>query len=222
MKKILVLGAGGTGRDVVQILGDINAVRPTYECVGFLDDDPAKQGATLEGVPVHGPLADAPQWGDAWFVNALGSVSTHWRMDAWIASLGIPEKRFETIVHPTAAVSPRAVLGPGCLIYPHVSIISDVVLGRQVVILPNSVLNRAVIVGDFAILASGVLISSAVAVGTCAYLGAGCNIIQKAVIGERSLVGLGAVVVRDVASGTVVVGNPAEYLRPSVPGGAQP
>ncbi len=35
--------------------------RSNYTCVGFLDDDPDKQGWELEGAPVLGPLIDLPQ-----------------------------------------------------------------------------------------------------------------------------------------------------------------
>jgi len=220
VKKIVILGAGGTGRDVAQFIADINAAAPTYACAGYLDDDPAKQGVLYQGLPVLGPLAAASAHPDAVFVNALGSASNHWRMDAIVAALGVPLDRFETIVHPTASVSPGATLGAGSLIYPHVSIISDVRLGRQVVVLANSVINRGVTIGDFTLLASGVLLSSAIDVGPCCYLGAGCNVIQKTVIGERSLVGLGAVVLKDVAPGSVVAGNPARFLRPALPEGA--
>ncbi|MFL5539706.1 MAG: NeuD/PglB/VioB family sugar acetyltransferase [Longimicrobiaceae bacterium] len=216
-REVVILGAGGTGRDVAQLIADVNAIAPTWACAGYLDDDPAKQGGLYQGLPVLGPLSGAAGYGGALFVNALGSASNHWRMDALVASLGIDPERFATIVHPTASVSADAVLGPGCIVYPHVSIISDVRLGRQVVVLANSVLNRGVEVGDFTLLASGVLLSSAITVGRCCYLGAGCNVIQKTAIGDRALVGLGAVVLDDVAPGSVVVGNPARFLRPSVP-----
>ena len=50
-------------------------------------------------------------------------------------------------------------------------------------------------------------------VGRRARLGANTTVLPGVVIGENALVGAGAVVVRDVAPGTVVVGNPAHEIN---------
>ena len=46
-----------------------------------------------------------------------------------------------------------------------------------------------------------------------ASVGSGATILGGVTIGENALVGAGAVVTRDVEPGTVVVGNPARFLR---------
>jgi len=46
-----------------------------------------------------------------------------------------------------------------------------------------------------------------------AKIGANATLLPGVVIGENALVGAGAVVVRDVAPGTVVAGNPARVIR---------
>jgi exopolysaccharide biosynthesis polyprenyl glycosylphosphotransferase len=54
-RRVLIVGFGQVG----QHLGRVLLARPSYyELVGFLDDDPAKQGAALEGRRVHGTLSD--------------------------------------------------------------------------------------------------------------------------------------------------------------------
>jgi acetyltransferase-like isoleucine patch superfamily enzyme len=46
-----------------------------------------------------------------------------------------------------------------------------------------------------------------------ASIGSGSTILSKIVIGENSIVGAGSVVTRDVLPNTIVVGNPAKFLR---------
>jgi exopolysaccharide biosynthesis polyprenyl glycosylphosphotransferase len=54
-RRVLIVGFGQVG----QHLGRVLLARPSYyELVGFLDDDPAKRGASLEGRRVLGALAD--------------------------------------------------------------------------------------------------------------------------------------------------------------------
>ena len=44
---IMVVGAGGFGREAVWTLERINAAAPTWRVIGFADDDPAKAHGSL-------------------------------------------------------------------------------------------------------------------------------------------------------------------------------
>jgi FlaA1/EpsC-like NDP-sugar epimerase len=59
VRRVIVAGAGRTG---VSIVREMRASRGlTLDPVGFVDDDPAKQHARVDGVPVLGKLAELPQ-----------------------------------------------------------------------------------------------------------------------------------------------------------------
>lgn len=57
-RRVLVVGAGQLGQRVAASIAAQRAAGLTL--VGYVDDDPAKQGAVLEGAPVLGPIADTP------------------------------------------------------------------------------------------------------------------------------------------------------------------
>ena len=57
-KRILIVGAGETGAQVYERIQTHPALG--YEPVAFVDDDPAKLGGQLAGLPVRGPLAAIP------------------------------------------------------------------------------------------------------------------------------------------------------------------
>jgi acetyltransferase-like isoleucine patch superfamily enzyme len=46
-----------------------------------------------------------------------------------------------------------------------------------------------------------------------ASIGSGCTILANVTIGENAIVGAGSVVTKDVPANTIVVGNPAKFLR---------
>ena len=215
MKPIVIVGAGGTGQDVAGFLDDINDVGPTYQCLGFLDDDPAKQGASIRGLPVLGPLSDAPQYADAAFVDCLGSPRSFLERGAWAVDLGIDNERFATIIHPTAVVARGCSVGHGCVLYPFTHIGPGVELGDHVVVLTQSVIHHDSRVGRFTIIASGCNISGGVQIGESSYLGAGCSIRDGASVGDRCLIGMGSAVVKAVDSNSVVAGVPARFVRSS-------
>jgi len=55
--RVLIVGAGNHGLSIGRELKA--GAAPGVELIGFLDDDPAKIGASLNGVPVLGPVQDA-------------------------------------------------------------------------------------------------------------------------------------------------------------------
>ena len=65
----LIVGAGTAG---IRLLEDIeNRPNPTVGIVGFLDDDPGKQGARIAGAPVLGTIEDLPRIARAYDVNEV-------------------------------------------------------------------------------------------------------------------------------------------------------
>lgn len=211
--RVLVLGAGGTALDVLDAIDAINARRPTFECIGLLDDDPAKAGQPFGSARVVGSLRDAARWPDAGIVNALGSVRSFWRRPEIVERAGIGAERMVSVVHPSATLSPSSVVAPGAILLANVVISANAELGPEVTILANTVINHDVRIGAHTIIASGVNVSGRVRVGARCYLGTGSAIIQDATIGDECLIGMGSVVLRDVAAGSVMAGNPARRIR---------
>ena len=210
-QNVIILGAGGTGGDVLDWLEETGPLGARYCCDGFLDDDELKWGSQLRGASVLGPLRSAMDYPIAAFVDALGSPRNFARRAALLAA--IPRDRFLTLAHPRAHISPNAHVGPGSLVYPHVVIGPGATIGTHVTILANVVVNHDVVIGDYSIVASAASLSGGVHIGECCYIGAGSHVREHTVIGEGSLVGMGSVVIREVPPHTVVVGNPARVLR---------
>lgn len=213
--RIVILTAGGTARDVVSIIESINNTsRQVYDVIGFLDDSAHNQGAEFFGKPVFGKLEDWKNFSaDVRFVNALGSPKTFRARPERIRQLGIPARRFVSIIHPSAVVSKGTTIGAGSIIYPNVVLMSRVRVGRHVIILPNSTINHDTTIGDFSIIASGVHVGGAVKVGQCCYLGMATSVIQGISVGSRTMVGMGSVLIRSVGRDQVVVGNPARPIQ---------
>src|SRR5829696_6141269 len=143
---VIILGAGGTGADVLDWFAELAAQGLGYCPKGFLDDDERKWGTEVRSLPVLGPLRSALEYPSARFVDALGSPSNFARRPDLVSS--IPEDRFLSLVPPRAHLSATVQIGRGSLVYPHVAVSSGVRIGSHVTILANVGVNDDAVVGD--------------------------------------------------------------------------
>ena len=214
-KRIVILGAGGNSRDIVDLLLDINDASGElkYDPLGYLDDDPEKLGTELGGYAILGPLSRAIEFADCHFINSINGTKLMSQKPAIIAGTRIPLDRFETVVHPTASVSRMARLGCGSVVFQNVSICSNAQVGNHVTILPNTVVAHDCVVEDECYLTPSVSLSGYVHVARAAYLGNNSTVMCRVRIGEEAIVGMGSVVLCDVPPGATVAGVPAKIIH---------
>jgi sugar O-acyltransferase (sialic acid O-acetyltransferase NeuD family) len=211
MEDLIILGAGGTSREIADTVGDINRIERQWNLLGFLDDDAAKHGKRVGGLPVLGAIDCARQYA-AHFIIGVARAGDPWQRRKIVERLAFAREQFATIIHPSATVSRSAAIGVGTTILYNSVVTTDVVIGDHVVIQYNATISHDAVLEDFVTMAPGSLIAGSVRLCAGAYLGAGCQVINDVTVNEAAVVGLGAVVLRDVMNGETVAGNPARPL----------
>lgn len=207
---LLLVGAGGLAREVLATVRAGSA----WTVLGFLDDNPARHGQRLDGVPVLGPVElVASQYPDAAVVICTASTADQTSRRRIAGRLGLPPQRYATIVHPSASIAAGAELGAGSVFMAFVAVTAPQTIGAHVVAMPNTTITHDDRVGDYVTFASAATLSGGVSVGEAAYLGSGSLVREGLSIGAEALIGMGAVVLGDVPPGEVWVGSPARRLR---------
>lgn len=213
-RPLVLLGGGGTAHEAIDLVAARARAGSGERVIAILDDDPSRHGTVLDSVPVTGPLTSVRDFpAETSFVDTLGSPRNYLERPSRIEMLGIPVSRYATLVHPSAIISPAAQLGPGTLVFAFTVIGAGANLDAHVMALPGVVVSHDAHIGAWSLLATGAIISGGARVGRSCYIGAGALLIDGCRVGDGSMVGMGSVVVREVASGSVVAGNPARILR---------
>jgi sugar O-acyltransferase (sialic acid O-acetyltransferase NeuD family) len=210
-RRIVIIGAGGFGREVLELVDDINAAErsPRWAVVGVLDDGSPDADLLAQLETTHlGPIASIQQLdADVAHVIAIGSCSARAAVDANCVAW---ERRPATLVHPSAVVGRRSVeIGEGSIICAHSSVTTNVRLGRHVHLNPHVSIGHDCSVGDHTTLTPQAAIAGHVRIGTRVFVGTGAVVGPGVDVGDDVLVGAGAVVIRDVGPGATVTGVPA-------------
>ena len=209
-KDLIIIGAAQDGRVAAEVVEDIGN---EWNLLGYLDDDPAKQGIEMNGFPVLGEIADAAKYRNCYFVIMLGSPKRNTTKRRIAAKLGIGLEHYATLIHPNANVSRYTDMGRDIVITSGVTILPNCKIGNHVYILPNSFVGNETDIGDYVIISTAAIVVGEQVVKEGAYIGANSTLREHVAVGEWSIVGMGSVVVSDVPAYHVVAGNPARMLR---------
>ena len=208
---IIIVGAGGFGREVLDVIRTMNSNEPCWDFRGFVADD-------------RPDLEVLARLGAEW----LGPVDTYLarpNADGYVIGVGDPHARraladqfdaqglvAQTLVHPSATFGEDVEMDPGSVICSHVSITTNVRLGSHVHVNLNSTVGHDCRIGDFVTINPLVAVSGDVTIAPMATMGTHSSILQGLLVGTGAFVGAGAVVTKDVDPDMTVVGVPARPL----------
>jgi acetyltransferase EpsM len=215
MRKVAILGGVGNGTVVAAAIEHARRMGATdLEVAGFLNDrEPV--GKTLDMFPVIGKTGDANRLlnDGYWFINTILRIDGNRERIAMFESLGIPDDRLATFVHPMAYVAPTVVLGPGCVIMPQVAMSPASHLGKGCIMMVGATMGHDNIVGDFCHFAAQACVGSYLTIGKGVHIGFNACIHENLSIGDNATLGMGAVLKKNIGDNEIWVGNPARFLR---------
>ena len=212
MKKIVIYGAGGCGREVASIIEVLNSISPRYSIVGFVDDTESfRAGDTINGYSWLGQKEWLLKHKDEFLcVCAIGTSHNRAVLQKELSQKGV---QFETIIAYGTYIGPYSKIGNGCILYGGITISANCVVGDGVLLNQGCNIGHDSVIGDFTSIMPGTGISGGVKIGSEVSIGGHAFIIPGRKIGDNAVIAAGSVVFTNVKAGTTVLGNPARRIK---------
>lgn len=210
MKKLVIVGAGGFGREVYGWLKDAQQFQEEWYLSAFYDDNAKALESYDYDIPLFSDIANIENIADCLFVLAIGEPKTKEDITKRFEAQGA---RFINLIHPSAVFGKNVALGKGCVVCPNVTLTCDIVTGDFVTFNVSSTAGHDVIIGDYATLSGHVDVTGFARIDKGVYLGSHAVVIPGVQVGEYANIGAGSVVIRKVKPYTSVFGNPAKKIK---------
>ncbi len=208
MKDLLIVGAGGFGREVLQWVKDINKIKPTWNIIGFIDDNLNALENIECDYKVVGTIKDWKPKESERFVLAVANPKAK---QAIVENMKVKGAVFTSIFHPSARISDFAQIGEGLVMYPNSLITVNTKIGDFVTLLSSSI-GHDVVIDDYCTISSFCDITGGVKLGRRVFLGSHATIIPQRKIGDDVYIAAGSIVMTNIKNGKRVYGNPAQKM----------
>lgn len=208
-KVLAIYGAGGLGREVLELAGLINRKYDKWEKIIFVID--GNPGAPVNGIPVYNYANATEEYGNALeFTIGIGEPAIREKIFTKLKSVGMV---VATLIHPEVYMPETTLIGQGVTINMGAFISCNVTICDNVYIQPHVNIGHDCILEEGCVISAFGNVAGAVHIGKYVYLGISSCIKEKIIVGDYSIVGMASAVYKDIPKEVVAVGNPARPMK---------
>jgi sugar O-acyltransferase (sialic acid O-acetyltransferase NeuD family) len=195
VQDLLILGSGGLAQEYAWLVEEINEDKRTFNLLGYLDDDLARQGQEYVGYPVLGRLTDIERYPN---VHAISGVGDPRLRRAMVEGPCANHRVWANLVSPTCRIHSSHRIGVGVMIGRYADLTVGCVIGNHVMLNIHCVLGHAVSVGDFSVVSPNVTLNGEAVIGRCCYVGANA-FVRNVRVGDGATIGASSAVANWIA-----------------------
>lgn len=200
-KKVIVIGAGGHGRviaDIIDLSGDV--------VLGFLDD---KEPEHVLNISYLGKIIDLIKYQqETFFIVAIGDNHTRKQiMEAY-------DLNWYTAIHPSAVIAPDVEIAEGSAIMANAVINTGSKIGKGVIVNTAATVDHDNVLANYVHISPGAHLGGTVNIGSETWIGIGAVVSNNINICGECVVGAGALVIHPIMLKGVYIGVPARFIAP--------
>lgn len=210
MQTLVIIGAGGFGKEAAWVAGRMNAVTPRFSVAGFCDDRAA--GASHAGHVLLGSIEHAASLlsGPVYFYCAIGTNATREKVVARALAAGwFP---CAPLIDPSVIIGPGVDVGAGSYVGAGSILSPDCRIGEHVIVNQHCSIGHDAIMEDYAQACPGSRVNGECVVMRAAFIGSGAVLKQGVRVAGHAVLGAASFAVKDVPAGATAIGNPARVI----------
>ena len=209
-KRCVILGCGGHGRVVLDILLNNGG----FDLVGFIDSNPDLLDRRIDGLETLGGPDDLPRLRAELDIEcgivAVGENGVRRALARRVEAMGL---ELINAIHPSANLARNVTLGRNIVVAAGALVCAHCQIGDSAILNTGSIVDHETLIGTAAHICPGARLAGRVTIESGAFVGIGATVIQHVRVGYEAVVGAGAVVIEDVAPMSTVVGVPARAIK---------
>lgn len=206
--KILgIWGAGGLGREVLELARIINGTSKRWDDFVFIVD--GVTAAEINGVRVLEYEDAKKRFSNLEVVLAIGEPAVREKKFNLLKEDAV---KTTTLIHPDVHIPDTTEIGQGVVIQYGCFISCNVTIGNYVYIQPQCNIGHDDKLADGCMISGFANIGGAVSIGNFTYIGLSAIIKEGVAVGDNAIVGMGSAVHKDVPDEMIVLGNPARPI----------
>lgn len=203
MKNLIVLGAGGFAKSIIDALDGSQ-----YNLVGFIDS--FKKGEHQGYKILANSIEELEKKEEYIYFIGIGEPKIR---EEYFYKLKKYNLKLANIIDKTAILSRNITLGEGVFIGKMVIVNADAILEDNVVLNTRSLIEHGNHIGAHTNISTNSVLNGDVQVGKSTFIGS-CTVVNGQIkIGSNSVIGSGSVVIRDIDDNVVVAGSPTRFIR---------
>ena len=209
MKDIVIIGAGGFGREVAWLIEDINQERPQWNILGFIDDNETAQRKQVGKYTVIGTtdyLADKE-------LHVVIAIANPTIRRIIYNRLKHTKNMFPTLIHPSVMYSKTVTFCQGVVVSAGTILTVNIIIDDFVLIDRLNNIGHDTRIESFSTLLPSTTVSGNVHIEKNVLIGTGTTIIQELSVGKNTIIGAGSVVIKDIPKDCTAVGVPAKPIK---------
>ena len=214
MKDIAIYGAGGFGKEVACLINRINEDKPTWNFIGFFDDNDSLKNKMIShfGKCLGGIDALNQYNRDLCIAVAIGNPKI---TKLIVGKIDNPNISYPNLIHPTTKCVDEQTfeIGMGNIVQGSCAFSCDVKIGDFNILNGSIVFGHDDRIGSFNTFMPAVRVSGEVTMGDGNFFGVGSIVLQQLKIGDGIRLGAGSVLMTKPKDGELYIGNPAKRMR---------
>lgn len=213
MKEIVIIGAGGLGKEIKWLIDTINRKSPTWNVLGFIEDESKSDlfGLDFFGSKILGSEIWVKDYStEIYVICAIGKSSVRKKVyEKFSNSLNV---KLATLIDPSVLVDKTVVIGEGSIICHNCTLTVDTIIGKGVLMNTGTSVGHDSEVGNYCTFLTNSIAAGETKFGECCDIGSGAFILQgKSIAANTTLAPLSSVL-KDITEAGIYAGNPARRM----------